>query len=55
MNKFQRSALRILAEFNVRSVGRYMIFGVVVGIVAGVGALLFFALCQWFQHWGWVS
>lgn len=51
MNRIYRLLLRILAGLNVRSVGRFMILGVVVGVVAGVGALVFFAVCQWCQHY----
>jgi CIC family chloride channel protein len=51
MNKIYRTILRILALLNVRSVGRYMVLGIFVGVVAGVGALAFFAACQWCQHY----
>lgn len=51
MNKLQRYILHLLATFNVRSISRHMIFGVVVGVVAGLGAVLFFVLCQWAQHY----
>jgi CIC family chloride channel protein len=51
MNRIYRSFLQVLATLNVRSVGRYMILGVIVGVVAGLGALFFFAACQWSQHW----
>jgi CIC family chloride channel protein len=50
VTKFQRAALRILAAFNLRSIGRYMFFGFFVGIVAGLGAVAFYALCQLGQH-----
>jgi CIC family chloride channel protein len=43
---FQRKMLRIAAAFNFRSVGIYMLYGVVVGVVAGLGAALFYILCQ---------
>jgi len=51
MTKLQRFVFRLLAMFNVRSIGRYMIYGLVVGVVAGLGAVLFFALCQLGQHY----
>lgn len=51
MFKLYRAFLQLLALLNVRSVGRYMILGVFVGVVAGVGALAFFAACQWCQHY----
>lgn len=51
MTKFQRAALRLLAAFNIRSVGRYMFFGFFVGVVAGLGAVAFYALCQLGQHY----
>ncbi len=51
MTKLQRFVLRIIAVFNVRSIGRYMMFGVVVGVVAGLGAVVFYFLCQVGQHY----
>ncbi len=50
MTKFQRVATRLLAAFNVRSIGRYMFFGFFVGVVAGLGAVAFYVLCQLGQH-----
>ena len=46
MHKVYRSFLRLLAAFNVRSVGRYTILGVIVGVVSGLGAVAFYALTQ---------
>jgi CIC family chloride channel protein len=51
MTKFQRLALRLLTAFNIRSIGRYMFLGFFVGIVAGLGAVLFYVLCQLGQHY----
>ncbi|UCG52025.1 MAG: chloride channel protein [Candidatus Latescibacterota bacterium] len=51
MTKLQRAVLGVLAAFNVRSIGRYMVFGVFVGVVAGLGAVLFYLLCQLGQHY----
>jgi len=51
MSPIQRKILRIAAAFNFRSVGIFMIYGVIVGIVAGLGAALFHALCQLGQHY----
>ncbi|UCH84074.1 MAG: chloride channel protein [Candidatus Latescibacterota bacterium] len=51
MTRFQRLVLGILSAFNMRSIGRYMMFGVVVGVVAGLGAVLFYVLCQLGQHY----
>jgi CIC family chloride channel protein len=45
-----RYILRLAATFNVRSIGRYMIFAVVVGVVAGLGAVLFYLLVQLGQY-----
>jgi len=50
MQKAYQSFLSVLAAFNLRSIGRYMIFGVVVGIVAGLGAVAFYALTQASVH-----
>lgn len=50
MKRVQKSLAHLVTTFNVRSVGRYMIFGVVVGIVAGLGAVAFYVLCQLGLH-----
>lgn len=50
MDRLHRLALHVLTIFNVRSVGRYMILGAVVGVVAGLGAVAFFMVCQGAQH-----
>lgn len=46
MNRFERQIARIASDFNVRSMGLYLIYGVVVGVVAGLGAVAFYVLCQ---------
>jgi len=51
MTKLQRFFLRLIATFNVRSVGRYMVYAFFVGIVAGLGAVFFYLLCQFGQHY----
>ena len=51
MNKLQRRFLVIAAKFNFRSVGVYMMYGVVVGVVAGLGAAAFYAMCQAGLHY----
>jgi CIC family chloride channel protein len=51
MTKLQRTILRIAAAFNFRSVGIYMIYGVIVGVVAGLGAAVFYWLCQAGMHY----
>ncbi len=50
MYRAYRLFLYILAAFNVRSVGRYITFGAAVGVVAGLGAVIFYSLCQLGQH-----
>jgi len=51
MNRFNRRILRVAAAFNFRSVGVYMVYGVIVGVVAGLGAAAFYVLCQIGQHY----
>jgi CIC family chloride channel protein len=51
VTKFQRLVLRFMSAFNIRSITRYMVFGFFVGIVAGLGAVLFYVLCQFGQHY----
>jgi CIC family chloride channel protein len=51
MTRFQRLVLRVLSAFNIRSITRYMFFGFFVGVVAGLGAVLFYVLCQLGQHY----
>jgi CIC family chloride channel protein len=51
MNRFHRRILRFAAAFNFRSIGVYMVYGVVVGVVAGLGACAFYVLCQLGQHY----
>ncbi|MEJ2719824.1 MAG: chloride channel protein [bacterium] len=51
MTKLQRMAARFFSTFNVRSIGRLIMFGAVVGVVAGLGAVLFYALCKVGQHY----
>jgi len=50
MNPIQRLILRLIAAFNVRSVGRQLVFGSIVGVVAGLGAVAFYVMCQLGQH-----
>jgi CIC family chloride channel protein len=51
VTKLQLKFLRIAAAFNFRSMGIYMMYGVVVGIVAGLGAALFYVMCQAGLHY----
>jgi CIC family chloride channel protein len=51
LNKLQRRFLRIAAAFNFRSMGIYMLYGVVVGVIAGLGAALFYVMCQAGLHY----
>ena len=46
MNRLERYVASVASAFNVRSMGLYMIYGVVVGVVAGLGAVIFYVLCQ---------
>ena len=46
MNWLQKRFLRIAVAFNFKSVGIYMLYGVVVGVIAGLGAALFYVMCQ---------
>lgn len=50
MNTIQRFVTAIASAFNFRSVGVYIIYGVVVGVVAGLGAVLFYVMCQLGLH-----
>ena len=51
MNRLQRRFLVIATKFNFRSMGVYMMYGVVVGVVAGLGAALFYVMCQAGLHY----
>jgi CIC family chloride channel protein len=51
VNKLQRRFLVIAAKFNFRSAGVYMMYGVVVGVVAGLGAAAFYVMCQAGLHY----
>lgn len=46
MTRLNRFLVRIADAFNFRSIGIYLIYGVIVGIVAGLGAVVFYDLCQ---------
>jgi len=46
MSRLQRRFQIIAAKFNFRSMGVYMMYGVVVGVVAGLGAAAFYVMCQ---------
>jgi CIC family chloride channel protein len=50
MQRLFQFILRLLEAFNLQSIGRYVIFAVIVGVVAGLGAVLFYALCQAGMH-----
>jgi CIC family chloride channel protein len=50
MQKLFQSMLRLLEAFNLQSIGRYVIFAVIVGVVAGLGAVIFNMLCQAGMH-----
>lgn len=51
MTDLQRFFEHIFSTFNLKSIGTYMVYGIVVGIVAGLGAVLFFFLCQIGLHY----
>jgi CIC family chloride channel protein len=51
MQKLFQSILHLLEALNLQSIGRYVIFAVVVGVVAGLGAVLFYVLCQAGLHY----
>ncbi len=46
MKYIQRIVERLLDAFNFRSLGVSLIYGVIVGVVAGLGAVVFYDLCQ---------
>jgi hypothetical protein len=46
VTRLQRRFLRVAAAFNFRSMGVYILYGVVVGVVAGLGAAMFYWMCQ---------
>ncbi len=50
MNKVQKFLERLFAAFNLKSIGTYMVYGVIVGVVAGLGAVMFYTLCQMGLH-----
>ncbi len=50
MNRIQRTFERIFSAFNLKSIGTHMVYGVVVGVVAGLGAAAFYTLCQMGLH-----
>jgi CIC family chloride channel protein len=51
MNTLHRYVTHLAAAFNFKSVGIYIIYGILVGVVAGLGAALFYVLCQIGQHY----
>lgn len=51
MNELQRKFVIIAGKFNFRSMGVYMMYGVVVGVVAGLGAAAFYVMCQAGLHY----
>lgn len=51
MQRLQRYVAAIASAFNFRSVGIYVIYGVLVGVVAGLGAALFYVMCQAGLHY----
>jgi CIC family chloride channel protein len=51
VKRLHRRFLRIASAFNFRSMGVYMLYGVVVGIVAGLGAAAFYGMCQVGLHY----
>ena len=50
MKTRHRYVSAVASAFNFKSVGVYMIYGVVVGVVAGLGAVLFYVMCQTGMH-----
>jgi len=46
LQRLNRKILRFAAAFNFRSIGIYMIYGVIVGVVAGLGAAVFQYMTQ---------
>jgi len=51
MKTIHRYVTSVAAAFNFKSVGVYIIYGVVVGVVAGLGAAFFYVLCQAGLHY----
>jgi CIC family chloride channel protein len=50
MNQIQKTFETIFAAFNLKSIGKHIVYGVVVGIVAGLGAAAFYVMCQAGMH-----
>ncbi|MFH1754872.1 MAG: chloride channel protein [Candidatus Latescibacterota bacterium] len=46
MNQMQRIFETLFAAFNLKSIGKHIVYGVVVGVVAGLGAVAFYVMCQ---------
>jgi CIC family chloride channel protein len=46
MNQIQKTFESIFAAFNLKSIGKHIVYGVVVGVVAGLGAAAFYVMCQ---------
>lgn len=51
MKTLHRYVTFIASTFNFKSVGVYIIYGIVVGVVAGLGAALFYVMCQYGLHY----
>jgi CIC family chloride channel protein len=51
MQKLHRYIAGVAAAFNFQRVGIYVIYGVLVGVVAGLGAALFYVMCQAGLHY----
>jgi CIC family chloride channel protein len=51
MNRIQKVFERMFLAFNLKSIGTLMVYGVVVGVVAGLGAVTFYILCQMGMHY----
>jgi len=46
MNQIQKAFDSIFTKFNMKSIGKHIVYGVVVGIIAGLGAAAFNVMCQ---------
>jgi CIC family chloride channel protein len=51
MASLHRFFERIFSTFSLKSIGTYMVYGIVVGVIAGLGAVLFYVLCQLGIHY----
>ncbi len=50
MNQIQHAFDRLFTVFNLKSISTYIVYGVVVGVVAGLGAAAFYYMCQLGLH-----